>query len=26
VASFGFVLVTLLRRIEAWIAPWSLER
>ena len=25
VASFGFVLVTLLRRIEAWIAPWSLE-
>ena len=25
VASFGFVLVTLLRRIEGWIAPWSLE-
>jgi ABC-type nitrate/sulfonate/bicarbonate transport system permease component len=25
VASFGFVLVTLLRRIEGLIAPWSLE-
>jgi len=25
VASFGFVLVTLLRRIEGAIAPWSLE-
>ncbi len=25
VASFGFVLVTVLRRIEGWIAPWSLE-
>jgi NitT/TauT family transport system permease protein len=26
VASFGFLLVTLLRRIEHWLAPWSLER
>jgi NitT/TauT family transport system permease protein len=26
VATFGFVLVTLLRRIESLIAPWSLER
>jgi NitT/TauT family transport system permease protein len=26
VASFGFLLVTLLRRIEIWLAPWSLER
>ena len=26
VASFGFLLVTLLRRIESWLAPWSLER
>jgi NitT/TauT family transport system permease protein len=25
VATFGFVLVTVLRRIEAWLAPWSLE-
>ena len=25
VASFGFVLVTLLRRIEGLIAPWSLD-
>jgi NitT/TauT family transport system permease protein len=25
VASFGFVLVTVLRRIEGWLAPWSLE-
>jgi NitT/TauT family transport system permease protein len=26
VSSFGFLLVTLLRRIEHWLAPWSLER
>jgi sulfonate transport system permease protein len=26
VASFGFLLVSLLRRIETWLAPWSLER
>jgi NitT/TauT family transport system permease protein len=26
VSSFGFVLVTLIRRIENWLAPWSLER
>jgi len=26
VACFGFLLVTLLRRIEYWLAPWSLER
>jgi ABC-type nitrate/sulfonate/bicarbonate transport system permease component len=26
VSSFGFVLVTLLRRAEAWLAPWGLER
>jgi ABC-type nitrate/sulfonate/bicarbonate transport system permease component len=26
VASFGFVLVSLLRRLEGWLAPWSLER
>ena len=26
VASFGFLLVTLLRRLEALLAPWSLER
>lgn len=26
VASFGLVLVTLIRRIEALLAPWSLER
>jgi sulfonate transport system permease protein len=26
VAAFGFLLVTLLRRIEMWLAPWSLER
>jgi ABC-type nitrate/sulfonate/bicarbonate transport system permease component len=26
VATFGFVLVGVLRRIEAWLAPWSLER
>jgi ABC-type nitrate/sulfonate/bicarbonate transport system permease component len=26
VASFGFLMVTLLRRIETWLAPWSLER
>ena len=26
VASFGFLMVTLLRRIECWLAPWSLER
>jgi NitT/TauT family transport system permease protein len=26
VAAFGFLLVTLLRRIENWLAPWSLER
>jgi ABC-type nitrate/sulfonate/bicarbonate transport system permease component len=26
VAAFGFVLVTLLRRFEAWLAPWSLDR
>jgi ABC-type nitrate/sulfonate/bicarbonate transport system permease component len=25
VASFGFVLVTVLRRIEGWLAPWSLD-
>jgi ABC-type nitrate/sulfonate/bicarbonate transport system permease component len=25
VASFGFLLVTLLRRVESWLAPWSLE-
>jgi ABC-type nitrate/sulfonate/bicarbonate transport system permease component len=25
VATFGFLLVTLLRRIESWLAPWSLE-
>jgi ABC-type nitrate/sulfonate/bicarbonate transport system permease component len=25
VASFGFLLVTLLRRAEGWLAPWSLE-
>jgi ABC-type nitrate/sulfonate/bicarbonate transport system permease component len=25
VASFGFVLVTVLRRIEGLIAPWSLD-
>jgi ABC-type nitrate/sulfonate/bicarbonate transport system permease component len=26
VASFGLALVTLIRRVEAMIAPWSLER
>jgi ABC-type nitrate/sulfonate/bicarbonate transport system permease component len=26
VSSFGFLLVTLLRRIESLLAPWSLER
>ena len=26
VSSFGFLMVTLLRRIETWLAPWSLER
>ena len=26
VSSFGFLLVTLLRRIETLLAPWSLER
>jgi ABC-type nitrate/sulfonate/bicarbonate transport system permease component len=25
VATFGFLLVSLLRRLEAWLAPWSLE-
>jgi ABC-type nitrate/sulfonate/bicarbonate transport system permease component len=25
VATFGFLLVTTLRRIEGWLAPWSLE-
>jgi NitT/TauT family transport system permease protein len=26
VASFGFLLVSLLRQLEGWLAPWSLER
>jgi ABC-type nitrate/sulfonate/bicarbonate transport system permease component len=26
VSAFGFLTVTLLRRIETWLAPWSLER
>jgi NitT/TauT family transport system permease protein len=26
VSSFGFLMVTLLRRVETWLAPWSLER
>jgi NitT/TauT family transport system permease protein len=26
VATFGFLLVTLLRQVESLIAPWSLER
>jgi ABC-type nitrate/sulfonate/bicarbonate transport system permease component len=26
VSGFGFLLVTGLRRIEGWLAPWSLER